>query len=234
MKAPIMTHLHELKSRLLWTSGLFFVFFITGIIAAPIMQQVLLLPLIDAWDAGTIIYTRMTDGLYIDLSLAALFAIFATIPVFFYHLWRFISPGLRPNEKQLILPIMMASPVLFLMGAAFAYFILLPLAFEFFIRLNYTSAMYSVLLPHARDYLTFVISILKAFGIAFQLPLVLIVLNRTGILARDTVIKYRRYAIVGIFVLAAVLTPPDVLSQIILALPLIILFELSILFMKKS
>ena len=229
-----MTHLRELKSRLLWTAGTFLLFFVFGIFIAPIMQSVLLVPLIESWGDGTIIYTRMTDGLYIDLSLAALFAIFTTMPVLLYHLWRFVSPGLKKQEKQLMLPIMVMSPVLFLIGASFAYFVLLPLAFEFFIRMNYTAAMDSVLLPHARDYLTFVISILKAFGIAFQLPLVLIVLNRTGLLARDMVIKYRRYAIVGIFVLASVLTPPDVLSQIILALPLILLFELSILFMRKN
>jgi len=123
---------------------------------------------------------------------------------------------------------------LFVAGAAFAFYILFPFVFRFFIDLNMTSPVPAVILPAARDYLSFVIGLLKVFGVAFQLPLVLVLLNRIGVLPRSRVVRMRRYAIVIIVICAAVLTPPDVVSQILLALPMWALFEASILFMRPD
>ncbi|MCL1785684.1 MAG: twin-arginine translocase subunit TatC [Alphaproteobacteria bacterium] len=234
MKMTIVQHLSELKKRILWIMLFFAGAAVVGFFVAPFVQEILLQPLIASWPGGTILYTRVTDGLLIEFKLALLFAIFATLPFVIYHLWRFVRPGLHKNEQRLILPMLVLSPVLFICGAAFAYFVIFPVIFEFFISLNHARAMPSMLLPAAADYLDFTIGLLRAFGLAFQLPLVLVLLNRVGVLSRTSVVKSRKFAIVGIFAAAAVLTPPDIMSQILLALPLLALFEISILFMKKE
>ena len=234
MKMTLVQHFAELKRRVLWTLLFFAAAIVAGFFIAPWLQQFLLQPLIASWPGGTILYTRVTDGFLIEFKLAALFAIFASLPVALYHLWSFISPGLTGPERRLFIPMLVLSPVLFITGAAFAYFVIFPVIFEFFISLNQTRAMPSILLPVATDHLSFVINLLKAFGIAFQLPLVLVALNRAGIFSRDAAVKSRRFAIVGIFIFAAVLTPPDILSLVLLALPLLALFEISILFMKRA
>ena len=156
------------------------------------------------------------------------------LPVALWHLWAFVAPGLKKNEKKLIWPILILSPILFLMGAAFAFYFLFPIAFKFFIDLNQTDTVPSVLLPVARDYLRFAIGLLKVFGVAFQLPLLLVLLNRIGVLKRQSVLKMRRYAIILIVIVAAILTPPDIVSQVLLAVPLWLLYEVSILFMRKD
>jgi len=230
----MIQHFAELRSRVLWVLLFFALFFGVGFIAAPHVQEVLFRPLTNVWPDGAVLYTKLTDGLFIEFSLATLFAIFATLPVALWHLWSFVAPGLRVSEQRLIKPVLFLSPALFLLGAAFAYFFLFPLAFKFFISLNSAASMPSMLMPTVSDYLVFVINMLKVFGIAFQLPLVLVMLNRIGLVSRTAIVKLRRYAVVGIFVIAAVLTPPDILSQILLALPLLALFEISILFMKKD
>ena len=126
------------------------------------------------------------------------------------------------------------SPILFVIGASFAFYILFPIVFKFFIELNQDASVPSTLLPVARDYLRFAIGMLKIFGVAFQLPLIMVLLNRIGFLKRELVLKMRRYAIVFIVIIAAILTPPDVVSQILLAVPMWLLFEISILFMRKD
>ena len=130
--------------------------------------------------------------------------------------------------------VLILSPILFLLGATFAFYILFPIVFKFFVDLNQNASVPSALLPVARDYLRFAIGMLKVFGVAFQLPLVLVLLNRIGVLKKSLVLKMRRYAIVFIVVVAAVLTPPDVVSQVMLAVPMWLLFESSILFMRKD
>ena len=135
----------------------------------------------------------------------------------------------------MIFPILILSPILFLSGAAFAFYVMFPLVFKFFIELNLSSPVPSVLMPSVTNYLSFSIGMLKVFGIVFQMPLILVLLNRIGILSRKLVIKSQRYVVVIIFIIAAILTPgPDVLSQFILAIPMLLLFEISILFMKKE
>ena len=126
------------------------------------------------------------------------------------------------------------SPILFVLGAGFAFYFLLPIVFKLFVELNQMASVPNVLLPDVRDYLRFAIGLLKVFGVAFQLPLVLILLNRIGVLKKSMIVKSRRYAIVLIVLIAAVLTPPDVVSQVMLAIPMWMLFESSILFMRQD
>ena len=201
---------------------------------APLFQEFLTQPLLSIWPDGMLLYTGLTDGLMIRFSLASLVALIVVLPVALWHLWAFVEPALKKNERRFIWPILFLSPILFFLGAAFAFVFLFPIAFKFFVDLNQESTVPNMMLPVARDYLQFAIGMLKVFGVAFQLPLVLVVLNRIGLLKHESVLKMRRYAIVLIVLVAAILTPPDVVSQILLALPMWLLFEFSILFMRKD
>lgn len=232
-RMTLMQHFSELRRRILWVFLIFALAFGLGWFVGPYMQEFLTQPLLNVWPDGELLYTGLSDGLMIQFSLATLVAILITLPVLLWHFWAFVSPGLHDNEKKFILPSLILSPVLFITGAAFAFYILFPVVFKFFVELNQSSPVPSILMPAVKDYLSFAIGLLKIFGIAFQLPLVLVLLNRLGILPRAAIVKFRRYAVVFIFVIAAILTPPDIVSQTMLAIPLWALFELSILFMKK-
>jgi len=233
-KMTLIQHFSELRRRILWVALIFVLMFCVGWYIAPFLQNVLTMPLLNIWPNGAVLYTGLTDGLMIRLSLAGLFAMVVIAPVVLWHLWAFVAPGLKNSEKKIIWPMLLLSPILFVAGAMFAFYFLFPIAFKFFVDLNTTSSVPSVLMPAARDYLRFAIGLLKIFGVAFQLPLILVLLNRIGILTRSYALRMRRYAIVFIIVVAAVLTPPDVVSQIVLAIPMWLLFEASILFMRRD
>lgn len=233
-KMTIMQHFAEMRRRILWTLFIFVVAFFVGIYLSPIIQDFLTVPLLNVWPDGAFLYAGLSDGLMISFSLGLTFAIFLILPVALWHIWAFVAPGLKSKERNFIWPFLVMSPVLFVLGVAFAFYVLLPVVFKFFVDLNLSSPVPAMVMPAARDYLGFAIGLLKVFGIAFQLPLVMVLLNRIGVLGRGRVIKMRRYAIVGIALIAAVLTPPDVVSQILLALPLWLLFEISILFMRRD
>lgn len=233
-KMTLIQHFSELRRRILWVALIFVLMFCVGWYIAPFLQNVLTMPLLNIWPNGSVLYTGLTDGLMIRLSLAGLFAMVVIAPVVLWHLWAFVAPGLKNSEKKIIWPMLLLSPILFVAGAMFAFYFLFPVAFKFFVDLNTTSSVPSVLMPAARDYLRFAIGLLKIFGVAFQLPLILVLLNRIGILTRSYALRMRRYAIVFIIVVAAVLTPPDVVSQIVLAIPMWLLFEASILFMRRD
>ncbi len=230
-KMTLMEHFAELRRRFLWCVFIFLVFFVLGWYVAPCVQEFLTKPLLKIWN-GNLLYNGITDGLMIRLSLSVTVAILLSIPVALWHVWAFVAPGLKKNEKNFIWPIMIASPILFLIGAGFAFYVLFPFVFGFFIELNQSSSVPAIILPAVRDYLTFAIRLLKVFGIAFQLPVIMILLNRIGVLSRARVVAMRRYAIILIVIVAAVLTPPDVVSQILLAVPMWALFEISVLFMR--
>ena len=230
----LMQHFSELRRRILWIAFVFLCALVVGWYVAPFIQQLLTAPLLGVWGDGALIYTGLSDGLMIRFSLAGLFAMVVIGPVVLWHMWAFVAPGLKKNERGVVFPMLIMSPILFLVGAGFAFYFLFPVVFKFFIELNRAAPVPAVLLPVARDYLTFAIRLLKVFGVAFQLPLVLVLLNRIGVLERASVLKIRRYAIVLIVVFAAVLTPPDVVSQVMLALPMWALFEISILFMRRD
>ena len=233
-KMTLIQHFSEMRRRILWVALIFLLAFIGGWYVAPMLQVLLTRPLMDVWADGVLLYSGLTDGLMIRFSLAALFALVVVIPVLLWHLWAFVVPGLKRDERNFIWPVLIASPMLFIFGAGFAFYFLFPMTFKFFLDLNNGAMVPSVLMPVARDYLSFAIGMMKVFGLAFQLPLVMVLLNRLGILKRGDVVKMRRYAIVVIAVVAAVLTPPDIVSQVLLALPMWMLFEASILFMRRD
>ena len=234
MKMTLMQHFSELRRRILWTAFVFLVAFAFGWIISDRVELFLSTPLMSVWDNAALLYTEITDGLMIQFSLATLVALIIAVPVLLWNIWAYIAPGLHKNEKQFLIPIFLISPLLFVMGAAFAFYVLFPFVFEFFIRINESATVPTVLLPSIKGYLAFSIGLLKVFGLAFQLPLVLVGLNRIGLLSKQTAVKSRRYVIIGVFVLAAMLTPPDILSQILLAVPMILLFEISLWFMRDN
>lgn len=227
-------HFAELRHRILLTLAVFVVALIVGWYLSPWLQDILTAPLLKVWPEGALLYTGIADGLMVRFSLSVLFGLFITTPFALVQVWLFIAPGLHKKERRFMWPILIASPILFLLGACFAFYILFPFVFGFFIELNKSAPVPAVILPAVKDYLSFTIGLLKVFGIAFQLPLVLVLLNRVGILSRERAVKMRRYAIVLIVVVAAVLTPPDVVSQILLAVPMWGLFEISLLFMRDD
>ncbi len=232
-KMTIMQHFAELRRRILWVVAFFVVAFVGGWFVAPFVQEFLTAPLLGVWRDAQLLYTGITDGLMVQLSIALLIAIMVTTPFALYQVWKYVAPGLHKNEKKFVVSIFVFSPLLFVAGVAFAFYLLFPFVFRFFIELNESAPVPAVIMPAVRDYIGFAIGLLKVFGIAFQLPLVLVLLNRAGALPRERVVAMRRYAIIFIVIAAAVLTPPDIVSQILLAVPMLALFELSILLMKK-
>lgn len=230
----LVQHFSEMRRRVLWCLLIFVLAFCAGLFFAPYMQDFLTQPLLGVWPNATLLYSGLADGMMIQLSLALMFALVVILPVVLWHIWAYVAPGLRENERRFIWPILIMSPVLFVVGAAFAFWGLFPMAFKFFVELNQVAPVPAVLMPAVRDYLGFAIGMLRVFGIAFQLPLVMVLLNRIGVLSRSRVIKMRRYAIVAIVVVAAILTPPDIISQVLLALPMWLLFEASVFFMRRD
>ena len=234
MKMTLMQHFSEFRRRILWCVLIFVLSFCFGWLVSPYVELFLTLPLMNIWSDTTLLYTGLSDGLMIKFSLATLVALVITIPAVMWHVWAYIAPGLHKNEKQFLLPIFVFSPLLFVLGAMFAFYVLLPFVFRFFLELNESGNVPTVLMPTVKGYLAFSIDLLKVFGVAFQLPLVLILLNKIGVLSKTNAIKMRRYVIVGVFIIAAMLTPPDIVSQILLAIPMLALFEISLFFMSKD
>ena len=234
MKLTLMQHFAELRRRILWCALIFVFAFCLGWVISPYVELFLTRPLLNVWEDAALLYTGISDGLMIQFSLATLVALVITIPVLLWHVWAYVAPGLHKNEKQFLIPIFLLSPILFMTGAAFAFYVLFPVVFKFFLELNESMYVPTVLMPAVTGYLAFSIGMLKLFGIAFQLPLILVCLNRVGVLPKESVIKSRRYVIIAVFIFAAMLTPPDIVSQVLLALPMLFLFEISILFMKRD
>ncbi|SCW40366.1 Sec-independent protein translocase TatC [Sphingobium faniae] len=230
-KAPLLDHLVELRGRLLkcvW--GLL----ITGAICFYFSDKlfaVLVHPLKEAFgDAGgRLVYTKLYEAFFVQVKIAIFGAFFLSFPIIANQLWAFVAPGLYAREKKALLPFIIMTPVLFVMGASLAYFVVMPTAFHFFLEFQGNKSGLSVeALPSAGDYLTLVMQFILAFGISFLMPVLLMLLNRAGFVTRAQLISLRRYMIVAAFILAAVLTPPDVVSQLMLAIPLLLLYEITI------
>ena len=234
---PLIDHLMELRTRLLWSVGAFLLAFMACYYFSTQIYGFLARPLANIlFDQGggdrRMIFTALYEAFFTYLKVAFFGAVFFSFPIWATQLWLFVAPGLYRSEKRAVLPFIIASPFLFLLGAALAYYFIFPLAWHFFISFETPAGAGSVpiqLEAKVSEYLSLVMHMILAFGFAFQMPVLLTLLCKVGILNVDSLRKGRRYAIVGMFVLAAIITPPDVISQIGLAVPLILLYEISIL-----
>ena len=227
-QAPLLDHLIELRTRLVRCVAALAVAFAVCLYFADDIFSLLVRPLAAAFPEGQgkLIYTKLYEAFFVDLKVALFAAFFVSFPVIANQLWAFIAPGLYLREKRAFLPFLIATPVLFTAGASLAYFVVMPTAFKWFLGFEGVHAgIESEALPAMGDYLGLVMQFILAFGISFLLPVLLLLLNRAGIVSRAQLAGARRYVIVGVVTLAAVVTPPDPGSQIILAVPLWLLFE---------
>lgn len=227
-KAPLLDHLIELRRRLLFSLAALVVCFAGCFYFAQPIFSFLVQPLVAAGQ-DRLIYTQLFEAFLVQVKVAFFAAMMVAFPVIANQLWQFVAPGLYKQEKRALLPFLLATPVLFLGGAAMAYFIAVPMALHFL--LSFQGDMGGVrqeALPSVGNYLSFIMQFLFAFGISFLLPVLLMLLERAGIVTRKQLMGARRYAIVGAFAIAAVLTPPDVGSQLLLAVPLCLLYELAL------
>jgi len=233
-KAPLVEHLVELRQRLMRSVIAIAIAFIVCFYFADEIFNLLVIPYEKAAGAERdirLIFTAPHEYFFTQLKLALFGALYLAFPILANQIYKFIAPGLYKHERNAFLPYLMATPILFTMGGALVYFLIMPLALEFFLSMEQTGGAGKAtieLLPKVNEYLGLVMTLIFAFGLVFQLPVVLTLLARAGLVSSDTLKANRKYAVVLTFVAAAVLTPPDPISQLGLAIPTLLLYEVSI------
>jgi sec-independent protein translocase protein TatC len=241
-KMPLLDHLIELRQRMLYSVIALFVAFLVCFYFAQELFDFLVQPLADllkeregVHGARRMIFTDLTEVFFTHIKIAFFFGAFASSPIFLTQLWLFVAPGLYKNEKGAFAPFLIASPILFFMGGALVYFVLFPLAWSFFLSFETLASSETLAIEleaKVAEYLSLVMKLIFAFGFCFQLPILMTLMARVGIATSKGMAEKRKYAIVGVFVVAAVITPPDPISQLSLAIPIIVLYEISILMAK--
>jgi sec-independent protein translocase protein TatC len=238
----LLEHLVELRNRLGICIGVFLVLFIASLIRpfgadsknfADILFVFLQAPLAAELQeqGGRMIFTALHEAFFTQIKVAFFAALFISFPVILLQIWRFVAPGLYKNEKNAFLPFLVATPVLFFLGGAMVYYLVIPLAWDFFLSFQIAGGDATLSIevePRISEYLSLVMRLIFAFGIAFELPVVLLLLAQAGIITARGMARNRKYAILFSFIAAAIMTPPDVISQVMLAIPVIMLYEMSI------
>lgn len=236
-RAPLIDHLIDLRDRLKWAAIAFFACFVVAYVFAEDIYGFLVRPLAKIYEEQGVenprmIYTALTEAFFTYLKVSFYAALFVSFPVIATQLYKFAAPGLYRTERRAFLPFLMATPILFALGAALVYSFIFPLAWSFFLSFQTSSidtGLAIELEAKVNEYLSLVLKLMFAFGLAFQLPVVITLLARAGLTTADALRKRRKYAVVVAFVGAAFLTPPDLISQVGLGIPIIVLFEISIL-----
>jgi sec-independent protein translocase protein TatC len=233
-KAPLLEHLIELRRRLLWSVAVLVLLFFGSLYFAEPIFAFLVQPLLAAGQ-GRVIFTDIFEAFFVDVKVALFTALMLGFPFVATQLWKFVAPGLYAREKNALLPFLLMTPVFFVGGAAFAYYIAMPWALHFLLGFQgEVGGVQKDALPGIGNYLSFCTRFIFGFGLAFLLPILLMVLERAGLVSREQLVRGRRYAIVAAFALSAVLTPPDAVSQLMLAIPLYALYEFAILAIRLT
>jgi sec-independent protein translocase protein TatC len=234
VKMPLLDHLIELRRRLGYSVVSFLITFVICFYFADPIFNFLVTPLAEMWagqESRRLIFTALHEKFFTDVKVAFFAGGFLAFPLISNQLWLFVAPGLYKNEKSTFLPFLIVTPFLFVLGGAFVYYLVLPIAWKFFAGFEQVAGQGVLAIelePKVDQYLSLVMRLIFAFGISFELPVLLTLLARAGLATSEGMRKKRRYAVVGAFVAAAILTPPDPLSQVGLALPIIVLYEISI------
>ena len=233
-KQPLLVHLVELRSRLIKTMIMITILFVIFYFLADSIYNFLVQPYADAVEGEEgrrLIFTALHETFFTYIKVALFASLFISLPFLLIQLWIFVAPGLYKNEKSVVVPYLLATPILFILGSALVYYLIMPLAIKFFLSfesIGGNGALPIQLEAKVNEYLSLIMRLILAFGLCFQLPVALTLMARVGFVSSESLRKNRKYVIVGVFAVAAILTPPDPISQIGLGIPILLLYELSI------